>query len=95
MPICNNFNYHHYLMNLQTVRKAFEDVDFFAAQIGQPPELVQRFKTIWLCLTSGLPISPKKFGDFGKETKGRTKRIINRSKSFIILMFFLFQNTLS
>ena len=76
MPICDNFNYNHYVLNLQTVRKAFEDVDFFAAQIGQPPELVQRFKTIWLCLTSGLPISPKKFGDFGKETKGRTRRII-------------------
>ena len=53
----------------QTVRKAFEDVDFFAKQIGQPPELVERFKTIWTCLTCGLPISPKRFGKFGKETK--------------------------
>ena len=57
----------------QTVRAAFEDVEFLAAQIGQPPELVQRFKTIWQCFTCGLPISPVKFGKFGKETKGILK----------------------
>ena len=54
---------------MQTVRKAFEDPQFLADQINQPVELVIRFKTIWLCLTCGLPISPKKFGVYGKETK--------------------------
>ena len=53
-----------------TVRRALEDPEFVAKQINQPVELVVRFKTIWLCLTSGLPISPVLFGKFGKETKG-------------------------
>ena len=44
-------------------------MEFFARVIGQPPELVQRFKTMWSALTCGLPIDPKLFGKFGKETK--------------------------
>ena len=63
-------NYQNNLLFFQTVRKVFEDCEFFAKQIGQPVELVERFKLIWQCLTSGLPISPTKFGVFGKETKG-------------------------
>ena len=54
---------------MQTVRRVFEDPQFLADQIEVPVEIVERFKTIWIALTSGLPINPKKFGDFGKQTK--------------------------
>ena len=58
-----------FFLILQTVRRVYEDPQYLADQIWVPVEIVERIKTTWIALTSGLPISPEKFGQFGKETK--------------------------
>ena len=51
-----------------TARRALNDPDFFSQVTGVPVEIIRRANNIWICLKSGLPIDPKKFEKYGKDT---------------------------
>ena len=53
----------------RNIFRAFEDPEFFAAQIGVPTELVERIANIWLALTSYLHLDPEKFYKYCQDTK--------------------------
>lgn len=59
------------LIYFSTVRRAFEDEEWFAEVIGAgvTVELVHRLHMVWIALSCELPISPERFGHFCRTTK--------------------------
>ena len=47
-----------------TVRRAFEDPEFLARQIGVSTELVTKLSNVWIALKVGLPLDADKFGQY-------------------------------